>query len=445
MNWNEEKGEIMMMYNREYEAAGRDEMLQLQIERLQLTLNRVYRNVAFYKHLYDSRAIDIGKVKSIEDLQELPFTTKEDLRKSYPYDMFAVPLRDIVRVHSTSGTTGKPIVVGYTKTDIGTWSSLLARVLTAVGITDHDFIQIAFAYHLFTGGFGFHYGAEKLGASVIPASNSDIMKQVAIMKDFKTSALLSTPGFALHIASVLREQGIHPEELNLRIGLFGAEPWSLNMRNEIESALHIDAYDNYGITEVMGPGVAFECPEKNGLHINEDHFIPEIIDPETSRPLPEGEQGELVFTTITKQGFPLIRYRTGDISALHRGTCPCGRTLTRMERVSGRTDDMIIIEGTNVFPSQIEETLLEIEGVEPHYEIILDRDAGVDSVEIRVEVTDMLSLVDEIRKLEQFRDMVRSHLKTVLDIDPTITLVEPKTLGRSSGGKIQRVVDRRIV
>ncbi len=433
------------MYNREYEAMNREEILQLQIERLQLTLNRVYRNVAFYKNLYDSRSIDIGKIKSREDLQELPFTTKDDLRKSYPYDMFAVPLRDIVRIHSTSGTTGKPIVVGYTKTDIGTWSSLIARVLTAVGITDHDFIQIAFAYHLFTGGFGFHYGAEKLGASVIPASNSDIMKQVAIIKDFKTSALLSTPGFALHIASVLREQGIHPEELNLRIGLFGAEPWSLNMRNEIENALRIDAYDNYGITEVMGPGVAFECTEKKGLHINEDHFIAEIIDPETGRPLPEGEQGELVFTTITKQGFPLIRYRTGDISSLHSGACPCGRTLARMERVSGRTDDMIIIEGTNVFPSQIEETLLEIEGVEPHYEIILDRNAGVDAVEIRVEVTDMLSLVDEIKKLEQFRNIIKAHLQSALDIDPTITLVEPKTLDRSSGGKIQRVIDRRIV
>ena len=265
------------------------------------------------------------------------------------------------------------------------------------------------------------------------------------MKDFKTSALLSTPGFALHIASVLQEQKIHPEELNLRIGLFGAEPWSLNMRNEIENALHIEAFDNYGITEVMGPGVAFECTEKNGLHISEDHFIPEIVDPETGRPLQEGEQGELVFTTITKQGFPLIRYRTGDISALHRGPCPCGRTLTRMERVSGRTDDMIIVEGTNVFPSQIEETLLEIEGVEPHYEIILDREAGVDAVEIRVEVTDLLSLVDEIKKLEQFRDKIRTHLKTVLDIDPTITLVEPKTISRSAGGKMQRVIDRRIV
>lgn len=432
-----------MMYNREYEAMKREDLTQLQIERLQLTLNRIYRNVAFYKNLYDQRGINIGDIKSIEDLRKLPFTTKDDLRKSYPYDMFAVPLRDIVRIHSTSGTTGKPIVVGYTRNDIGTWSSLMARVLTAVGVTDHDFIQIAFAYHLFTGGFGFHYGAEKIGASVIPASNSDITKQIAVMRDFKTSSLISTPGFALHIAAVLRETGIHPEQLNLKTGLFGAEPWSQNMRNEIEKSLHIDAYDNYGITEVMGPGVAFECTEKNGLHINEDHFIAETINPHSGEPAREGEPGELVFTTITKQGFPLIRYRTGDISILYGDACPCGRTFLRMERVSGRTDDMIIVEGTNVFPSQIEETLLEIEGVEPHYEIILDRDSGVDSVEIRVEVTDMLSLVDEIRKLEKFRNEIQSHLKTVLDIQPTITLVEPKTLSRSSGGKIQRVIDNR--
>ncbi len=432
-----------MMFNREYEVMKREDITQLQIERLQLTLNRVYRNVAFYKDLYDRNGINVEEIKQVEDLRKLPFTTKEDLRKSYPYDMFAVPLRDIVRIHSTSGTTGKPIVVGYTRNDISTWSSLIARVLTAVDVTDHDFIQIAFNYHLFTGGFGFHYGAEKIGASVIPSSNSDITKQITIMRDFKTSVLIGTPGFALHIAMVLKDMGIHPEQLNLRTGLFGAEPWSQNMRGEIEKALHINAFDNYGITEVMGPGVAFECTERNGLHINEDHFIAEIIDPVSGNPVGEGNQGELVFTTITKQGFPLIRYKTGDITTISTAPCSCGRTFTRMERVSGRTDDMIIVEGTNVFPSQIEETLLEIEGVEPHYEILLDRDAGVDSVEIRVEVTDMLSLVDEIRKLEQFRNKIQSHLKTVLDIQPTITLVEPKTLNRSSGGKIQRVIDNR--
>ena len=434
-----------MMYNKEYESMSREDLEQLQIERLQITLNRVYRNVAFYKSLFDDNNIRVEDIKSLEDLAKLPFTTKDDLRKSYPYDMFAVPLRDIVRIHSTSGTTGKPIVVGYTKGDIGVWSSLLARVLTAAGVQDHDFIQIAFNYNLFTGGFGFHYGAEKIGASVIPSSNSEILKQIAIMKDFKTSILTSTPGFALHIASVLKEQGIHPETLNLRVGILGAEPWSENLRAEIEEALRIDAYDNYGITEVMGPGVAFECREKKGLHINEDHFIVEVIDPKTLKPLPPGEKGELVFTTISKQGFPLIRYRTGDISALHTDECPCGRTLTRMEKVSGRTDDMIIVEGTNVFPSQVEEALLEIEGVEPHYEIILNREEGMDTMEIKVEVTDMLSLVDEIKSLEHFRDNIRRHLCAILDINPIVTLVEAKSLTRSTGGKMKRVIDNREI
>lgn len=431
------------MFNREYESMDREDLTQLQIERLQLTLNRVYRNVAFYKNLFDEKKINLEEIKSLEDLQKLPFTTKEDLRKSYPYDMFAVPLRDIVRIHSTSGTTGKPIVVGYTKTDIGVWSSLVARVLTAAEVTDHDFIQIAFNYHLFTGGFGFHYAAEKVGASVIPASNVDISKQITIMKDFKTSTLVSTPGFALHIAAVLEEMGIHPESLNLRAGVFGAEPWSQNLRSEIERSLRISAYDNYGITEVLGPGVAYECTEKNGLHVNEDHFIVEVIDRGTLEPVGPGQKGELVFTTITKQGFPLIRYRSGDISALIPEPCPCGRTLIRMEKVTGRTDDMIIVEGNNVFPSQIEEVLLQIEGIEPHYEIILDRDAGVDTMEIRVEVSDMLSLVDEIKNLELFRNKIQEHLQAVLDIRPVVTLVEPKTLTRSEGGKLSRVTDRR--
>jgi phenylacetate-CoA ligase len=423
----------------------REDLTQLQIERLQLTLNRVYRNVAFYNTLFDERGINLEDIKSLDDVKRLPFTTKEDLRKSYPYDMFAVPLKDIVRIHSTSGTTGKPIVVGYTKTDIALWSSLTARVLVAAGVTEHDFIQIAFAYHLFTGGFGFHYAAEKIGASVIPSSNSEIRKQIDIMRDFKTSVLVGTPGFALHIAALLDEQGIHPESLNLKIGSFGAEPWSENLRGEIERALRIDAYDNYGITEVIGPGVAYECGEKKGLHVNEDHFLVEVIDPDTLEPLPPGEEGELVFTTLSKLGFPLIRYRTGDISRLIPGGCPCGRTLVRMEKVTGRTDDMIIIEGANVFPSQIEAALVEIEGIEPHYEIILDREEGVDTMELRVEVSDALSLVDDIRSLERFRGRIRDRLHAALDFHPTVTLVEPKTLRRSSGGKMSRVTDRRKI
>lgn len=432
-----------MMYTREYESMDREDLTQLQIERLQLTLNRVYRNVAFYNDLFDRGSVNIEVIKSLDDLKLLPFTTQEDLRKSYPYDMFAVPLKDIVRIHSTSGTTGKPIVVGYTKTDIALWSSLVARVLVAAGVTEHDFIQIAFNYHLFTGGFGFHYAAEKIGASVIPSSNSEIRKQITIMRDFKTSVLVSTPGFALHIAALLQEQDIHPETLNLKIGSFGAEPWSESLRGEIERTLHIDAYDNYGITEVIGPGVAYECAEKNGLHVNEDHFLVEVIDPQTLEPLPLGEKGELVFTTLTKLGFPLVRYRTGDISRIIPEECPCGRTLVRMEKVTGRTDDMIILEGTNVFPSQIEAALVEIEGIEPHYEIILARESGVDTMELKVEVSDTLSLVDDIRSLEKFRNRIQSHLHAALDIRPTVTLVEPKTIERSSGGKMSRVTDRR--
>jgi len=434
-----------MIYNREYETISREDLQQIQMERLQLTLNRVYRNVAFYHHLFDSNHVDIESIKTIDDIRKLPFTRKEDLKQSYPYDMFAVPLRDIVRIHSTSGTTGKPVVVGYTKADIALWTSLTARVLTAVGIHDHDFIQIAFNYNLFSGGFGFHYAAERIGASVIPASNTDVLSQIIIMKDYKTTGLISTPGFALHIGTILRERGIHPEELNLKIGLFGSEPWSQNLRTEIEKSLNITAYDNYGITEIIGPGVSFECSERNGLHINEDHFIAEVIDPETGEPLPEGETGELVFTTITKQGFPLIRYRTGDISSINPEPCPCGRTLKRMARVSGRTDDMIFVESSNIFPSQIEEVLIEIEGVEPHYEIILNREEGVETMELRIEVSEKLPEMDEIKNLQHFKNDVRSRLTANLGFEPKVTLVEPKTLSRSGGGKMKRVIDKREI
>ncbi|RKX76775.1 MAG: phenylacetate--CoA ligase [Spirochaetes bacterium] len=433
-----------MIYERENETRSREDMEQLQIERLQTTMHRVYRNVAFYRHSFDSCGVNIERIKSINDLAFLPFTTREDLLKSYPYDMFAVPLRDIVRIHSTSGTTGKPIIVGYTRNDINIWTSLVTRVLAAAGITNHDFIQIAFKYNLFTGGFGFHYGAEKIGASVIPASTEDVEKQITIMKDYKTTVLVSTPGYALHIAVVLKELNIHPEELFLRTGLFGAEPWSENLRTQIEESLHIKAYDNYGLTEIIGPGVAFECEKQCGLHINEDHFIPEIIDPETLETLPEGERGELVFTTITKQGFPLIRYRTGDISSIVSEPCQCGRTLARMERVSGRTDDMIIVEGINVFPSQIEEVLLRIEGIEPHYQITLDRKEGVDTMEIMVEVEEEF-FSDETKILENLRERIEREISSHLGIGAEITLVEPKKISRSTGGKLKHVIDRRDV
>ncbi len=432
-----------MIYAREYETMPRGDLEQLQLERLQATLNRVYRNVAFYKQAFDQHQVDIEKIKSVEDLKRLPFTTKENLRESYPYDMFAVPLRDIVRIHSTSGTTGNPIVVGYTRNDIDIWASLIARVLTAAGITSHDFVQIAFRYGLFTGGFGFHYGAEKIGASVIPSSAEDVRNQITILKDYKTTALVSTPGYALHIAVMLEEQKIHPEQLFLKKGIFGAEPWSESLRAQIEEKLHIEAYDNYGLTEIMGPGVSFECSERSGLHINEDHFIVEVIDPETLQPLGFGKEGELVFTTITKQGFPLVRFRTGDISSLIEDPCECGRTLIRMNRISGRTDDMIIVEGNNVFPMQIEQILLDLEGAAPHYQIILKREEGLDAMEINLEISERLASFDEVRGLQKFEEEAAGRIYGELGIRARINLVEPMTIRRSEGGKLVRVIDLR--
>jgi phenylacetate-CoA ligase len=432
-----------MIYDPEHESMPRQELEQLQIERLQATLHRVYRNVSFYKSLYDKKGIDIDFLKTLKDLRKIPFTTKNDLRQSYPYEAFAVPLRDIVRIHSTSGTTGKPIVVGYTKNDLKTWSSLVARILSAAGVTGHDFVQVAFDYSLSTGGFGFHYGAEEIGASVIPYSGEDVVKQIQVMKDYRTTTIVSTPGYALHVASLMEEMGRDTQELNLSIGLFGSEPWSENLRKEIESRLKIEAFDNYGLTEIIGPGVAFECEHHSGLHVNEDHFILEIIDPETREEVPSGEQGELVFTTITKQGFPLIRYRTGDISSMVEGICPCGRTTARIERISGRTDDMIIVDGRNIFPSHIEEILFEIEGVEPHFQIVLSREEGLDLIELKVEVAPNFLPFDEIRKVQDFQEKVGQHLTSQLGIHAKIVLVEPKSLKRSTGEKVSRVLDSR--
>lgn len=432
-----------MIYDKKHECLSKDDLEQLQLERLQATLNRVYHNVAFYKNSFDQSGINIEKIKDVKDLSELPFTTKDDLKKSYPYDMFAVPLRDIVRIHSTSGTTGKSIIVGYTINDISIWTGLIARVLTAIGIADHDFVQIAFNYSLASSGLGFHYGAEKIGASVIPTSIDNVQNQISVMKDYRTSAIISTPGYALHIGLAMKEMNIKPEELYLKTGLFGAEPWSENMRTQIENSLHIKAYDNYGLTELIGPGISFECPHKKGLHINEDHFIPEVIDPKTLKRLDYGQEGELVFTTITKQGFPLIRYRTGDISSLIEGKCECGRTLVRMNRLSGRTDDMIILDGINIFPSQVEEALLQVEGVEPHYQIVLDRKNGLETMEIQIEATENIASFDEIGKLEKLQKKLQNHLNETLGIQAKVKLVEPKTIKRSEGKKMRRVIDNR--
>jgi phenylacetate-CoA ligase len=432
-----------VIYDKTYECLNREDLDQLQVERLQATLNRVYQNVAFYRHLFDDSGVSIEKVKSVADLKELPFTTKDDLRLSYPYDMFAVPLKDIVRIHSTSGTTGKPIVVGYTRNDIGIWSSLIARVLTAIGVDGHDFVQIAFNYNLTTAGLGFHYGAEKIGAAVIPSSTHNIPKLIQILQDYKTTALISAPGYALHISKIMEELGGNPESLHLKTGVCGAEPWSERLRAEIEKGLHIKAYDNYGLTELIGPGVSFECPYRNGLHINEDHFIVEVINPDTLEPVGMGEKGELVFTTITKQGFPLIRYRTGDISSLIEGPCECGRTLVRMNRVSGRMDDMLIINGINVFPSQIEECLLQFKEIEPHYQIVVDRVEGDDTIEVQVEPRSQIALFDVVGALQELKQKLQKQLEDSLDIRLGVTFVRNKSIARSEGNKLRHIIDKR--
>jgi len=432
-----------MIYDKAYECLNREDLEQVQVERLQVTLNRIYQNVAFYRQSFDQAGVSIEKIKSIKDIRELPFTTKDDLRLSYPYDMFAVPLKDIVRIHSTSGTTGKPIVVGYTQSDIRIWSALIARVLTAIGINEQDFVQIAFNYNITAAGLGFHYGAEKIGASVIPSSLDNIYRQIQIMKDYKTTAIISTPGYALHISKMLEELGIHPESLYLKTGLFGAEAWSDNLRLEIEKGLRIKAYDNYGLTELIGPGISFECECRNGLHVNEDHFIVEVINPLTQKPVGFGEEGELIFTTITKQGFPLIRYRTGDISSLIEGRCECGRTLVRTNRVSGRTDDMIIINGINVFPSQIEECLLQTKEIEPHYQIIVERIDGCDTIDIQVEVNSSIESFDIISVIFSLEQKLQRNLENALGIKPKITFLERNSIKRSDGNKLRNIIDRR--
>jgi phenylacetate-CoA ligase len=358
--------------------------------------------------------------------------------------MFAVPLHDVVRIHSTSGTTGKPIVVGYTRNDIQIWTNLVARVLASAGVTNRDFAQIAFHYGQATAGMGFHYGAERLGASVIPSSGESVNRQIMMMRDYRTSALISTPSYALHLACALEEQGISLSSLALRVGIFGAEPWSERMRGELESRLGIRAYDIYGIAELLGPGVSFECEHRNGLHVNEDHFIVEVIDPASMEPVAPGESGELVFTTLTREACPLIRYRTGDIARLDSEPCPCGRTGIRMSRPSGRTDDMIIVDGVNIFPSQIEEAILGIQGIRPYYRIVLDRlPDGSESIDIQVEASPDFPFLDEMGQVEKLKSSLERRLRDELGLPLSVSLVEPKSLGSPDGTKFKRVVDKR--
>jgi len=425
----------------EFETMPRPELETLQLEKVRSLLARVYENVPLYRAKFDDAGFDPSSLMSLEDMRRVPFTVKDDLRAAYPYGMFAVPLRDIVRVHSSSGTTGQVSVVGYTRGDIDLWSDLMARTFSAAGATADDIIQVTYGYGLFTGGLGAHYGAERLGALTIPISGGNTKRQVQVLKDFGTTVLACTPSYALLIAETAKEMGVDPRSLPLRVGVFGAEPWSESMRAQIEEELGITAIDIYGLSEVLGPGVATECEYQNGLHVFEDHFIIEIIDPDTLQPLPDGHVGEVVFTTLTKEGIPVIRYRTRDMSRIIPEQCACGRTMRRMERVTGRSDDMLIIRGVNVYPSQIEQVLLGIPMVAPHYQVVLTKRGSMDHVEVHVEVAPDFAF-DEVRELERLQARVRAEVESVLAVSIAVKLVEPKSIARSEG-KAKRVVDLR--
>ncbi len=431
----------MNYWNQTCECMPREEMNRLQGARLVDTVKRIYHNVPFYREKMQKKGVEPGDIKTIEDLSKLPFTYKQDLRDTYPYGMFAAPLSEIVRIHASSGTTGRQTVVGYTRKDIDTWAEVMARTMCAAGADKNSVIQVAYGYGLFTGGLGAHYGAERIGASVIPASSGNTKRQLQIMRDFGTTMLACTPSYALFMAEELEEAGIQKSELKLKSGIFGAEPWTSGMRNEIEQRLGILAIDIYGLSEVIGPGVSSECPCKCGLHVQEDHFIPEIIDPETEEVLPPGSKGELVFSTVTKEGLPLLRYRTRDLSSLEYGKCDCGRTLVRMSKVTGRTDDMLIIRGVNVFPSQIESVLLELGETAPHYMLIVDRINNLDVMEIWVEMTQNM-FSDEVRRIEDIERKIRKEVENTLGLSAKVKLVEPKSIERSEG-KAKRVLDKR--
>ncbi|NCA82537.1 MAG: phenylacetate--CoA ligase [Opitutae bacterium] len=430
------------MFNPQEEARPVGELRKLQGRRLRDLVKRAYENVPFYRTKLEAQGVKPEDIRGIEDIVKLPFTLKPEFREQYPFGMFAVPRQEIVRIHASSGTTGKPTVVGYTRNDIENWAECAARSLGCGGATADDTVQIAYGYGLFTGGLGMHYGAERLGAAALPMSSGNTEKQIMLMKDFGVTVLCCTPSYALQIAEVAKQMGEDLRKLPLKSGHFGAEPWTEAMRAHIEETFPLKALDIYGLSEVAGPGVANECLEQNGLHVFEDHFYPEIIDPETGAPLPDGQKGELVFTCLTKEGVPLIRYRTRDITRiLDEGPCPCGRTSRKIARLMGRTDDMLIIRGINVFPSQVEDVLVRIEGVHPQYLIVVDRQGNLDTMEIKVEVTEKL-FTDEVKGLEALRDKIHHQIKTMLNVSAKITLVEPKTIERTLG-KAKRVQDLR--
>ena len=430
-----------MIWNEFIECMDRERLAKLQSERLAAMIERLYYSVPFYRQRFQEKGIEPGDIKSVDQLKHLPFTTKQDLRDNYPFGLFAVPKSEVVRLHASSGTTGKPTVVGYTRKDINIWAEVVARTLTAAGAGQTDVLHIAYGYGLFTGGLGIHYGAEKIGATVIPMSGGNTQRQLQLMEDFGSTIIACTPSYALFLAEAMAEAGISAGSMKLKAGVFGAEPWTEEMRKEIEEKLKIKAIDIYGLSEVIGPGVASECMHQKGLHIFEDHFIPEIVNPETLEVLPYGQLGELVFTCVTKEALPLLRYRTRDLTVLNAEKCSCGRTIVRMQKCLGRSDDMLIIRGVNVFPSQIETVLLEMSETKPHYLLIVDRVDNLDILEVWVEV-DGQFFSDEIKKLEGLKKRIQHNIESTLGINAQIKLVEPKTIERSEG-KAKRVIDKR--
>ena len=427
-------------YQPEIETAPRETIRALQSERLVDAVRRIYNNVPFYREKMQRAGVTPGDIRSVDDLDRLPFSYKQDLRDTYPYGLLAVPLRDVVRLHASSGTTGKQIVAGYTRRDLDIWADCCARALTAAGCDENDVVHVSYGYGLFTGGLGADGGAMKLGATTVPVSSGNTQRQITILQDFGSTILCCTPSYALHIAEVLHQNGLTKDDIHLKAGIFGAEPWTNEMRRQIEEQLGIKAFDIYGLTEIIGPGVAFECGEQTGMHINEDHFIVEVIDPETGRVLPEGEQGELVFSAITKEAFPILRYRTRDIGVISRGKCACGRTLVKMTKPRGRTDDMLIVRGVNVFPSQIESVLLSL-GYPANYRIVVDRKANNDSIEVQVEISNNI-FSDTVRGLTDRGRQLEDALKSLLGIAARVKLLEPGTIERSTG-KAVRVIDKR--
>lgn len=430
-----------MIYNKKAETMPRQEIEELQLARLKKIIRYCYDNVAMYRKRFDENKLDPDKFRTLSDLQYIPPTTKDDMRDNYPFGLFAVPQKEIVRIHASSGTTGKPTVVGYTKKDLDTWSELMARIISAAGVTDEDIAQICFGYGLFTGALGLHYGLERIGASVVPSSSGNSEKQIMLMKDFGTTTLIATPTYAMYLGELAHELGYELADFKLRIGLFGSEGCTTEMRSKIEERLGLFATDNYGMSELMGPGISGECELRCGLHIAEDHFLPEIVDPNTLEAKEEGEVGELIITTLTKEGIPLLRYRTRDLTRINKEPCECGRTLARMDKVMGRSDDMLKIKGVNVFPSQIESVLMPMEEISPHYMLYIRREGYNDNLEIEVELVDG-SLLERYADLENLTKRIRAKLRSVLGLDAKVTLVQPKKIQRFAG-KAQRVVDLR--